>query len=366
MTEPETPHVPVAAPPDPIAAFRALLYRATPRVWVTWLLIAANVAIFVAMVATGVHPMTPTTDSLIQWGADYGPKTTSGQWWRLGSSMFLHIGVIHIAMNMLVLFQVGPFVERLYGNANFLIAYLLAGLFGSVTSTAINPYVVSAGASGAVFGAYGLLVAYLVRCKGSVPADASSKLLRSAGSFLAINLFYGLSRAGIDMGAHIGGLVAGFLLGLALAQPLDAASAARMRRGLVVAAGGLGLVALLCVALPRSVDFQADVIDVESRVLDKYNGAVKGKITDEEWVKVLDTEILPEWRACRARLDGLSLHGSAKTLRGRFSRYMATRQEGWELMLAGIKANDVEKVKAGSAKVNQAAEQLKADVTKDE
>ena len=87
MTELER-NLPVPEPPDPLAVFGGLLNRATPRVWITWLLIAANVAIFVAMLATGVDPMTPTTDSLVKWGADYGPKTTSGQWWRLGSSIF--------------------------------------------------------------------------------------------------------------------------------------------------------------------------------------------------------------------------------------------------------------------------------------
>src|SRR6202011_2677222 len=111
---------------------------------------------FVAMVATGVHWLSPTTADLIKWGADYGPRTTAGEWWRLGSSMFLHLGIIHIAFNMVVLWDIGRFTERLLGNAGFLIVYVLSGLFGSLASVLINPHIPSAGASGAVFGLYGV------------------------------------------------------------------------------------------------------------------------------------------------------------------------------------------------------------------
>src|SRR5438477_620586 len=91
------------APPDPAAEFQALITRLTPRAWVTPAIVGANVAVFVAMLATGVHWFSPSAQTLIDWGANYAPRTTSGQWWRLLSSMFIHIGVLHVAMNMLVL-----------------------------------------------------------------------------------------------------------------------------------------------------------------------------------------------------------------------------------------------------------------------
>src|SRR5499425_2958094 len=134
-----------------------------PRIAVTSVLLGLNVAVFGLMLAGGVHPMTPNIDSLIQWGANYGPKTTNGEWWRMFTAMFLHIGLLHLLFNMVALWNVGGFMERVLGPAGFLVLYLLSGLLGSVASVAWNPFVVSAGASGAIFGLYGGLLAFLVQ-----------------------------------------------------------------------------------------------------------------------------------------------------------------------------------------------------------
>ena len=134
-----------------------------PKVSVTSVLLALNVVIFGLMLAWGMDPMQPAIDGLIQWGANYGPKTTQGEWWRMFTCMFLHIGVLHLLFNMLALWNVGSCMERLLGSTGFLVLYLLAGLLGSVASVAWNPFVVSAGASGAIFGLYGGLLAFLMR-----------------------------------------------------------------------------------------------------------------------------------------------------------------------------------------------------------
>jgi len=105
-----------------------------PKMAVTPVLIGLNVAIFGLMLAWGLDPMQPAIDSLIQWGANYGPKTTQGEWWRMFTCMFLHIGVLHLLFNMIALWNVGGFMERLLGSTGFLVLYLLAGLLGSVAS----------------------------------------------------------------------------------------------------------------------------------------------------------------------------------------------------------------------------------------
>src|SRR5690349_10235474 len=109
-------------------AFRLGLQRRTPRVWATPVLVAINVVVFGAMVAAGVGLVSPSIDGLITWGANYAPRTTSGQGWRLLSNVFVHIGIVHVAMNMIGLWQIGFLVERLLGNRGFLAVYFFSGV----------------------------------------------------------------------------------------------------------------------------------------------------------------------------------------------------------------------------------------------
>src|SRR3954470_6818265 len=102
------PPAPPAPPPGAsLDGFRSALFARTPRAWVTPTMIVLNVAVFVVMVASGVSALAPTSASLIQWGADFGPRTTGGQSWRLLTNTFVHIGLPHIAMNMIALWQSG-------------------------------------------------------------------------------------------------------------------------------------------------------------------------------------------------------------------------------------------------------------------
>src|SRR5262245_31187047 len=144
-----------AGPDEPagrVEGFHRALRTGTPRVYVTAALIGLNVAVFAAMLLDGVHPLSPTPLDLIDWVADFGPLTTHGQWWRLLTATFLHIGFFHLMFNMWALSAFGPLVERQVGNVGFLVLYLVAGLVGSVASLWWNPLLVSAGASGAIFG----------------------------------------------------------------------------------------------------------------------------------------------------------------------------------------------------------------------
>ncbi len=260
-----------AGDPSPVARFQAELGALTPRVYVTWILFAANLAVFGAMLATGVSALDPSIDSLLMWGADYGPKTLAGEWWRLVTNAFLHIGALHLGMNMLVLATTGPFVERLFGNLGFVSLYFAAALAGSITSIVWAPEVVSAGASGAIFGLYGGLMGFALRNKHSIPRAAFLQLLQRAGTFVAINVVYAFSQKHIDMAAHVGGLFGGFLAGLALARPLTPAGAARRWIGAAaVLATTVAMVAVAVVAIPPPVDVDGAInhaVEAEKRAL---------------------------------------------------------------------------------------------------
>jgi rhomboid protease GluP len=215
---------------------------ASPVPVVTYALIAINLLIFVAMMFSQASLLMPTPQEAIRWGADFGPLTFNGQWWRIITCCFVHFGFIHVAMNMFILFQVGIFTEKLFGNVRFLLLYLLAGVGGSLASLAVHPLSASAGASGAVFGVYGALLGFLLIQRGVVPSASAASIAKSAGIFLVINVFYGLRSAGTDMTAHGGGLLTGFVVGCLLARPLFA-SGQRLYpvRTLAVALGGIVL-----------------------------------------------------------------------------------------------------------------------------
>src|ERR1700690_3664083 len=129
-----------------------------PPVRLTLWVIGLNLPVYVAMLVSGGHAVNPSIPDLLRWGANLGSLTTSGQWWRLFTCTFLHIGILHILFNMFVLWDIGRFMERLIGSGGWAVVYLVACLSGSVASLWWNPQVVSAGASGAIFGLYGGLI----------------------------------------------------------------------------------------------------------------------------------------------------------------------------------------------------------------
>jgi rhomboid protease GluP len=200
--------------------FGQLLAASTPRYFVAPMLIGLNVAIFALMALLGVSPFNPTVGQLFAWGANYGPATLGGQWWRLLSSTFVHGGIIHLALNMQCLWQLGKLAERLYGNWVFLALYILSGLGGSIASLWWDPGAVSVGASGAIFGIAGGLVAFLYLGKLPIPRAATRGILSSTMIFVGYNLLFGFTSSGIDNAAHVGGLLTGTLVGALLTRPL--------------------------------------------------------------------------------------------------------------------------------------------------
>jgi membrane associated rhomboid family serine protease/Flp pilus assembly protein TadD len=177
------------------------------------------------MVLRGVSPVEPSIEQLMHWGANFGPMTLGGQWWRLFTAMFLHIGIVHIGLNMWCLLELGLVAEQILDPVTFLAAYLVTGLAGSVLSVTWHPFDVGAGASGAIFGLAGLLIALLYVRK--VPTRFSIRA-RSLLLFVGYNLVLGL-RPGVDNAAHVGGLAAGLALGLVLAtKTLTQAGAAKL------------------------------------------------------------------------------------------------------------------------------------------
>lgn len=179
---------------------------------VTAVLLLAIAAAFAAETALGGSTR---KEVLIYLGANVPPLVLAGQWWRLFTAMFLHIGVPHLLLNGYALYQLGGLFESWMGSARMGVVYVLSGLAGSVASLFFLREGLSAGASGAIFGLLGALVAVLVRRRERLTA-AAKQLLVQLLMWAGINVVFGLTTPGIDNAGHMGGALAGFLLGLLL------------------------------------------------------------------------------------------------------------------------------------------------------
>ncbi len=198
----------------------------------TYLLLAINCGVFIAMLANGASAWMPTLDQLLRWGADSPDNILlHGEWWRIVTAMFVHVGIIHIATNMWCLWNLGLLAEPLMGSFGLFAVYILTGAAGNLLSTAYNWYravhespaaplfQASAGASGAVFGIAGALIVLLKSKFLPVPPRELNRLRRSVIYFAVINLVIlfcvnfakGITGVEVDNSAHIGGLLCGLL-----------------------------------------------------------------------------------------------------------------------------------------------------------
>jgi membrane associated rhomboid family serine protease len=220
--------------------------RGESAIGLTQIIFGINAAVFLGMALSSSTVMDFPVRELIVWGANVGALTLSGEWWRLLTNVFVHGGLIHIAFNMWCLWNLGQLCESLYGRWTYAAVYLTCGVGASLASAAWHPYVPSVGASGAIFGLAGALIAAFKLGEFSVPRSALSGTLRSLGAFVVYNLIFGFALPGIDNTAHIGGLVTGLILGalIALIAPQRDQSARRVAVFLVVmlalAAGAIG------------------------------------------------------------------------------------------------------------------------------
>ena len=181
------------------------------NLYVTYAIMAINVIVFILMAVNGAGIFEPNGYVHIKWGSNYTPLTLTGDWWRLITNVFIHFGIIHIAMNMYCLYMVGVYLEPMIGKIKYIAAYLCTGVLASLVSLWWHKEGVnSAGASGAIFGLYGLFLALLTT--KLIPEKVRNGQLQSIGLFVAYNLFYGM-KGGVDNAAHIGGLISGFVIG---------------------------------------------------------------------------------------------------------------------------------------------------------
>jgi membrane associated rhomboid family serine protease len=192
---------------------------ATYQAWVTWAIIAINVAVILidgALGGGGFSIGGSGSGPLTEAGAVYGPAVAAGEWWRLITGAFLHLGLLHIGFNMYALWLFGPIMEQMYGHVEYAVIYLLCALGGNVLTILFAPNVPALGASGAIFGLFGL--AFIVsRRRHLLLGPQARAMLSQVGTLLVLNLIITFTIPFISWTGHVGGLIVGGVIGLLLA-----------------------------------------------------------------------------------------------------------------------------------------------------
>ncbi|MFT3796358.1 rhomboid family intramembrane serine protease [Flavobacterium sp.] len=186
------------------------LFKPSRYYTVTPVLIYINTLVFIVMVAFGVSVFEPSAEVLLQWGGNLRQNTVNGQWWRLLTSCFVHSGLLHLCMNMFALAYIGALLEPKLGRVRYLSAYLLTGIFASAVSFWQHSQTVSVGASGAIFGMYGIFLALLTT--NFIEKKVRNVVLPSILVFIIYNLLVGM-KGNVDNAAHLGGLISGIVAG---------------------------------------------------------------------------------------------------------------------------------------------------------
>jgi rhomboid protease GluP len=315
--------------------FSDTLRARTARALVTPALIAVHVVMFLVVLFGPGSFSDP--DTLVRWGASFGPRTTNGEWWRLLTAIFVHAGPIGLIINLVALAQIGSVMERLFGRPAFAAVYLAAGLLSNLATLAAHPMVVSAGSSGATFGICGLLIAWLIvgwvfHSAVTIPVAVVTRLSPAIGLFVLYSLVAG---SGL---AESAGLAAGLAWGLTLARGTSERTPPA-RRVAVAMGSVLAIAVVSAVPLRGLADVRpeiAKIIDIEARTSSGYDRAVSqfrlGQGTPASLAGLIDRTIVPELTAARARLSGFKgVPREHAALVASAEEYLRLREESWRM-----------------------------------
>jgi membrane associated rhomboid family serine protease len=324
--------------------------------WVTGAIVAINVVIYVTMAIATRKFGQFTVPELLAWGANLGPLTVNGQWWRVFTALFVHFNLSHLAINMWALWNVGRLTERLFGSATLAFLYVGGGILASLSSIAWDPSLSTVGASGAIFGVFGAFLAFLSRQRKQIPAVIVRKHWISTAVFVLFSLVNGAIQPGIDNAAHVGGLLCGFVLGYILARPLEQEVRARFPRHQIVGAAAFVLIAISSaiwqvkgigsgLSVPEQY-FRAHIgyVNGESHNLEMWNAlaarAARGTISDAELSERFARDIVPFWESQQEQLEkeNASLQGPERDFAQLVVNFVDARAE-WANAVVEIAKN---------------------------
>ena len=321
---------------------------------VTPAILALNAAIFIFMCFGTGALSDPAT--LISWGGSVGPRTTNDEWWRLVTSLFVHTGVLQLLANVIGFVSIGFMLERLVGPVAFAVTYTAAGMVAGVAELSAHQIAVNTGASGAIFGVYGLLVASTVcgffrPSPATIPLAALKNLLPGAFVFLTVDLLtHGLHSEG-----RFAGFAAGFVAGMLLVAGVTYGKPA-MQRVCVTVGATAGILILLVAPLRGLDDAKADVaavIAIEDRTAHEYDAEIgranDGRSTMRERIVLID-QIRPQLQALRARLESFDkVPREQQSVVASAIEFLKTRDESWRLRKEALRKSNLQILRQADA-----------------
>lgn len=327
--------------PEP-DAFRDALAARTRRPLVTAAILLLNAALFILMLFGPGRLSDPAT--LIGWGGSVAPLTTNAQWWRLVTATFVHAGMVSFAVEMAALWGAGRLIEAVFGHVAFATVYLTAAVFAAALGLATAPLAVSTGGSGAVFGIYGLLVAFVIR--GTLrrsPLTIPRRHLRKLALPAAVFVFYEMWAGGPQWTAGLATFVVGFALGLALTRQV-AARKPSAPRVLSVAATALTIAVAVAIPLVGTIDVRPQIgrlTAAEARTTEAYRLATeqftRGAIKAEGLAQLIERKIIPDLQAVRRGLPAAGgVLPQQQPLVASADEYLRLRCESWSLRAVAL------------------------------
>lgn len=363
-----------------------VMHLSTGSMKVTFGIIGINVLVFLAMIFSGISFIEPSGQDIIRWGANYSPLTLSGDWWRLITCVFVHIGIIHLLFNMYALVIIGRYLEPMLGQLKFLTAYLATGIIASLASIWWHSEPIpSAGASGAIFGMYGVFLALL--STNLIPAKARNKLLVSIGIFVFYNLVYGM-KSGIDNAAHIGGLLSGIVIGYLyfLSARKEKDGRKNYTASLLISALTASVTFLYLSQHKTGTTERNNTIQTLSdlkfkdaqKFMDQYNRLVEiqdhaliplrdtTQLMDESFVSKLDSLSLPQWNLANELANEMKAYEVSENYRKKLNlmeQYIRLRIQQAGLFKKYVNENDPEteaELNTLAVKLNSLVDELNA------
>ena len=346
---------------------------------VTTMLIASNLLVACAMLIFGAGLWHSSNTVQMAWGANFGPATKDGEWWRLGTAMFLHFGALHLAMNMLALWDSGRLVEKVFGPVRFALIYLVSGLTGNLLSLIVQgDRAVSGGASGAIFGIYGAFLVFLLTERRRLHPGDFRWMFWGAAAFSLITLGLGFLIPGIDNAAHVGGLAAGATAGFVLAPPFVATGGARHRFQWAVAGAFLVGIALLVANIPDP-DYRwseeqlargeiRQFIGEDARINARLNAILKDErapgVSFDELAGRIETEVANSYDQSFEQLSALHIGPevpSAATLE-RLRHYAEIRRDASQALAEGLRNKDPQQIRDALEEARNASRSTRKEV----